>query len=138
MSYYFISTESDFLWEMLEFECYWWKYQNSEILLNFQNFQLKWKILKHFTRPKQRAAFRKLFSPPPDKIYIRRCTGIYRHLLFQCFANAVSRFLEMMKCKFFSNTNQKNVCLKIFKASRFCLCCGSIFFTLLSKLRFVK
>ena len=46
-------------------------YQNSEKWLNFQKFQLKWKILKHFTRPKQRPALRKLFSPSPDKSFLR-------------------------------------------------------------------
>ena len=44
--------------------------------MNFQNFQLKWKIVKHFLRPKQQAALRKLFSlpstySPPDKILLR-------------------------------------------------------------------
>ena len=43
--------------------------------MNFEKFQLKWKIVKHFTRPKQRAALRKLFSLhqppiPPDKILL--------------------------------------------------------------------
>ena len=43
--------------------------------MNFEKFQLKWKIVKHFTRPKQRAALRKLFSLyqppiPPDEILL--------------------------------------------------------------------
>ena len=43
--------------------------------MNFEKFQLKWKIVKHFTRPKQRAALRKLLSLhqppiPPDKILL--------------------------------------------------------------------
>ena len=43
--------------------------------MNFEKFKLKWKIVKHFTRPKQRAALRKLFSLhqppiPPDKILL--------------------------------------------------------------------
>ena len=44
--------------------------------MNFEKFQLKWKIVKHFTRPKQQAALRRLFSLfqppiPPDKILLR-------------------------------------------------------------------
>ena len=39
------------------------KYRNAEKWFNFQKFQLKRKIVKHFARPKQRAALRKLFSP---------------------------------------------------------------------------
>ena len=37
------------------FQCYKWKYQHSEKYLNFKKIRLKWKIVKHFTRPKQRA-----------------------------------------------------------------------------------
>ena len=33
-------------------------------------FQLKWKILKHFTSSKQRTALRKFFSPQPDKSFL--------------------------------------------------------------------
>ena len=57
-------------------------------------FQLKWKILKHFTSPKQRSAWRKLFSPLPDKSFL--ClwnkdfrTEIYRNI--QTFAFQVPR-----------------------------------------------
>ena len=62
--------------------------------MNFQKFQLKWKIVKHFTRPKQWAALRKLFSlplthSPPDKLLLRLwnkyfLTEIYRNI--QAFA----------------------------------------------------
>ena len=43
--------------------------------MNFEKFHLKGKIVKHFTRPKQRAALKKLFSLhqppiPPDKILL--------------------------------------------------------------------
>ena len=37
--------------------------------LNFQKFQLKWKIAKHFLRPKQRAALRKLFILLPLQLH---------------------------------------------------------------------
>ena len=52
------------------FQCYWWKYQNAEIWLNFKKFQLKGKVWKHFTRPKQRVALRKLFRLPPVESYL--------------------------------------------------------------------
>ena len=62
--------------------------------MNFQKFQLKWKIVKRFATPKQWAALRKLFRlpsthPPPDKILLglwnkKSLTGIYRNI--QTFA----------------------------------------------------
>ena len=75
------------------------------------------KNLKHFTRSKQRAALRKLFSPQPDKasyvtgtnILLRRYTGIYKHLLSQCFENAVPWCLKMVKCKCFFLTSNRNM-----------------------------
>ena len=53
--------------------------RSMEMLKNswiFQKFQLKWKIVKHFVRPKQRATLRKSFSvlpsyTRPDKTLIR-------------------------------------------------------------------
>ena len=57
------------------------------------------KNLKHFTRLKQLAALKKLFSPPPDKklptsqeqfFFLLRYAGIYRHLLPKCRANDFS------------------------------------------------
>ena len=71
-----------------------WKYRNFEKQLNFQKFQLKWKILKHFTRPKQRTVLRKFFSPPPGKIFSllwnkNLLTEIYRNI--QAFAFLVLR-----------------------------------------------
>ena len=36
--------------------------------MNFIKFQLIWKIVKHFARPKQRVALRKLFSLSPPRI----------------------------------------------------------------------
>ena len=95
---------------------------NPNIWWNFQiciSVPLKWKILKHFTRPKQWAAFRKLFNPPPDKSFLRIYTRIYRHLPSQCFENAVLGCLETVQCKFFFDTNPKHVCWKICKVSGF-------------------
>ena len=102
------------------------------------------KNLKHFTRFKQRAALRKLFSPRPDKasyvagtnILSRRYTGIYKHLLSQCFENAVLWCLKMVKCKCFFLTSNRNMFVRKFvKRVGFWLRCGSIFCTMLSELR---
>ena len=61
------TLEIQIVWKSSSLQCYWWKYWNAEMYLNFKNFQLKWTILKHiFTGPKQWAIFWKLFSPPPD------------------------------------------------------------------------
>ena len=67
--------------------------------MTFQKFQLKWKILKHLASPKQRSAWRKLFSLPPE-IFERRFTGIYRHLLSKCSKNAVLERLKMVQRKY--------------------------------------
>ena len=88
------TLESQIVWKSSALQCYWWNYQNAEMYLNFKNFQLKWTVLKHFfKRPKQWAAFRKLFSPPPDKSFFRRYTGllteIYRNI--HTFASPVFR-----------------------------------------------
>ena len=32
------------------------------------------------------------------KSFLRRCTGIYRHMLSKCFENAVLGRLEMVQC----------------------------------------
>ena len=70
--------------------------------MNFQKFPLKWKIVKHFTRPKPRVALKKLFRlhhpapTPPDenllslwnKIFLKE---IYRNI--QTFA-----FKVLLEC----------------------------------------
>ena len=72
------------------------------------DFQLKWKILKHFTRSKQRAALRTLFSlppthPSPDKILLRLWnknvnTEIYKNI--QTF-----NFKVFQECGFWASGN---------------------------------
>ena len=52
--------------------------------MNFEKFQLKWKIVKHFTRPKQRAALRKLFSLHQSPLKQNFLREIYRNI--QTFA----------------------------------------------------
>ena len=46
------------------------KYRSAKKYLNFKKFQLKWNILRHFTSLKQQSAWRKLFSPPPNKSFL--------------------------------------------------------------------
>ena len=81
------------------------------------------KILKHFRVPNSDLPKGNYAAPPPPppyqiktsyvsgtKIFERRCTEIYRHLLYKCSKNAVLGRLEMVQCKcFFSDTNQKHV-----------------------------
>ena len=75
--------------------------------MNFQKLQLKWKIPKHFARPKQRCALRKLFSlPHPTShqitpYYLNFLKELCRQLLSNCFKNAVLRRQEMAQCKYF-------------------------------------
>ena len=63
-----LTLEVQIVWKILAFQRYWWKSWNTEKQLNFERFQLKWKIVKHFTRPKQRVAVRKWFSLSPTSI----------------------------------------------------------------------
>ena len=69
--------------------------------MNFQKFQIKLKILKHFTSPRQRSSWKKLFSLRGTKAFERGFTGIYRQLLSKCFENAVLGRLEMVQYKCF-------------------------------------
>ena len=99
-----------------------------------KNFNSNEKFEKHFTSPKEPSAWQKLFSPPPDKSFLRLWsknvrTEIYKHLLSKSSENAILGRLEMVLCNFFF-WHQPEIC--------FWLCCGSIFFILLSDLRFLK
>ena len=77
------------VWKISVLQYYCWKYRNTRKYLNFIKFQLIWKVLKHFTRLKQRVALRKLFSLslpriPPDKILLRLCN---KHFLREIYRN---------------------------------------------------
>ena len=101
--------------------------------MNFQKFQLKWKIWKHFTNPKQRSAWRKLSSAPTDKSFLRfwnknfqtEIYGNIQKLLSECSNNAGLGRLEW--CFFW---HQAETCCW--------LSCRNIFFIMLSELRFIK
>ena len=65
-----------FLWEIYENKFLWEKYRNTKKYWNSEKFQLNWKIVKYFTRAKQQATLKKLFSLPqlpisPDKMLLR-------------------------------------------------------------------
>ena len=138
MSYYFSLREIDFSWKIKRQFFYHWSQNCLENLCDLMLWMLKksWisknlknqKIVKHFTRPKQQAASRKLFrltpAPPPTirsyfvfgtKIFLRTYIETYRHLLSKCFKNSVFECQEMMRANFFSDTKQKHVCWKICK-----------------------
>ena len=65
-------------------------------------------ISKAFNKIEKKKTFYEAQSPlqeaiqtPPGKSFLGKDTEIYRHLLSQCFENAVLRHLEMVQCKFF-------------------------------------
>ena len=73
----------------------------------FKKLQLKWKIVKHFMRPKMRLAFRKLFSLPPNHPHQKKCFYVfgkkfsYRHIQkVQTFA-----FKVFQKCSSCASRN---------------------------------
>ena len=99
--------------------------------MNSQKFSLKWKIVKHFIRPKQQATWKKLLSLPQThphqtkscyfsgtKVFLQRYTETYRHLLSKCFKDAVPGRQEMVQYNFFSDTKQKHVFWKTFKVRK--------------------
>ena len=105
--------------------------------MNFQKFQLKRQILKHFTSPKQRFAGKKLFSPTTDKTFL--ClwnknirADIYRNI--QKFA-----FQILWECTSWAS---RNCAVQMFiltpTQSIILLRRGSIFFIMLNELRFPK
>ena len=118
-----LTFEVQTIWKILLFQYYWWKYWNTEKLLNFEKFQLKWKIVKLFKRPKQTATFRNLFSlrlSPchqiksyyvfKTKIFLGRYTKIYRNLLSKYFRKVVLGSQKMVQCKYFF-WHQTEACL---------------------------
>ena len=68
-----------------------------------------------------------------------RCIEIYKHLLLKCFNNAAYGRQEMVQCKYFFWHMTERCSLKNLKSQKgFCLCCGSIMFSMSSELKFVK
>ena len=92
-----LTFEVQTIWKILLFQYYWWKYWNTEKLLNFEKFQLKWKIVKLFKRPKQTATFRNLFSLRHSPCHQKKSYYVFKTKIFLgniqkyteiCFQNA--------------------------------------------------
>ena len=114
MSYYFILSKWLFTRNLPiilplksrlsgKFRCFIATYES------IKKFQLKWKILKHLTRPKRKI----VRSPQQIKashvsgtyIFLPRYTEIYRHLFSKCFENVLFRKrkgAEKVHCKCYS------------------------------------
>ena len=101
-----------------------------------KKIQLKWKVVQHFTKPKQQSALRKLFRLPAThphqvkpyyvfgtKFFSRRYIEIHRNLLSKCIKKVVLG-RQKRKCffwcsaNFFSDKKQKHVCWKICKVRK--------------------
>ena len=119
--------------------------------MNFQKFQLKWKIVKHFARSKQRTALRNLFSlppthPPPDKTLLHLGNKIFFKEIYrniQTFA-----FKVLQECSswvsrndavqiFFLTPHRNMFARKFVKSERFLAVLGSILFSLSTELRII-
>ena len=132
-----LTLETQTVWEILVFQCCWWKYQNAEIYLNFQKVQLKWKIWQD---PNSELPSR---SYQPTNRY-KLLTETYRNI--QAYPFAVFRECsscgghgEMVQHNFFlTPANQKHVAGKFVKWVGIWLYCGGILFTMLNESRFVK
>ena len=79
-----------------------------------KRFELKWKIVKHFMRPKQRGALRKLFSLPPthsssDKILLHLWNKNF--LTEKCRNTQIFAIKELQEC---SSWASRNVTVQMF------------------------
>ena len=116
-------------------------------ILGFPKILIKMKILKHFTRPNSEQPEEnysashqiKVSHISGTKIFSLIFTGIYKHLLSKCLENAVLGRLERVQWKcFFWHTTEACLLENLQAEEGFWLFCRSIFFTILSELRFVK
>ena len=99
------------------------------------------------TRPKQPAGLRKLFSPPPDKKFLRIwnknfITEIYRNMqtfAFQMFWECSSWAFRNSPGQMFFLTHTRDMFVgKLVNWLRFSAVLQKYFFTMLSELRFKK
>ena len=99
------------------------------------------------TRPKQPAGLRKLFSPPPDKKFLRIwnknfITEIYRNMqtfAFQMFWECSSWAFRNSAGQMFFLTHTRDMFVgKLVNWLRFSAVLQKYFFTMLSELRFKK
>ena len=95
--------------------------------MNFQKFQLKWKISNHFTSPKMLSAWRKLFIPPPDKSFLRFWNKNFRTAIYS--NTQTIAFQVLRKCRFWTSRNNAGQFFFLtLTIKMFLVCCGSIFF----------
>ena len=78
-----------------------WQYYSEQ--KNFEKFQLIWKIVKHFTRTKQWAALRKLFSLsppriPPHRILLRLCNKHFHKEIYRNIQKFAFKVLQESSC----------------------------------------
>ena len=112
--------------------------------MNFKKIHLKWKAVKHFTRLKQRAALRKLFSlhqPPttPDKIFLDLWN---KHFLREIYRNIQTFAFKVLQESsswasgngavqmFFLTPNRNMFAGKFVNRESFCLYFRSILFSI--------
>ena len=92
--------------------------KNCETLYKGQTVSLVKEIIQPLHHPSLNQI--KSYYGSGTKIFLRRYTEIYRHLLSKCFRNAVLERQEMMQCKFFFLTpNRKMLTGTFVKLERF-------------------
>ena len=105
----------------------------------FKKFQFKWKIVKHFMRPIQRAALSKSFSLPTlyhiKSYYISRAKvshGDVQKYTDICFQSASRKqFLRVQiwcRANVFSDTKQKHVCCKLCRVTKVFGCVAGAYY----------
>ena len=77
-------------------------------IVEFEKISIKMKNCKEIYEAKRASCLKEIIQPPPTpnpppvrKIFLRRYTEIYRHLLSKCFKNAVLGRQEMVQRKCF-------------------------------------
>ena len=94
-------------------------------MVEFQNSSIKIKNCKIFYEAQTVSCLKEIIQPPPNtqpiphqiksyyvfgtKIFLRKYTEIYRHLILKCFKNAVLWRQEMMQPKCFFLTPNRNM-----------------------------
>ena len=108
-----LTLETQTVWKILAFQCYWWKYQNPEIYLNFHKVQLKWKISNIWQDPNSELPSRNYLAHQQIKASYTRNIQTYTFAVFQ-ECSSCDGHLEMVQHNFFSDTSQPETwCWKI-------------------------
>ena len=96
-------------------------------IVEFQKISIKVKNCKTFYETQTASPLKEIIQPPPtpippykillglwNKIFLERYTEIYRHLISQCFKKVVLGRQEMMQCKCFFLTPNRNMSARKF------------------------